>query len=138
MINGNEYAFEDIQCVINGLSLEGFVDVRYGATKDHTNIHGRGNVPVSMGRGKKDSTPAKLVVLQSTFELLQEATPSGKDPTDWTPFIMTVSYAPEGGLPKTDVVPFCRVTQYEKGMSTEDGNMTVELSLKTGIPQLNV
>jgi len=138
MINGNEYAFEDMQCVINGISLQGFVDVRYGASKDHTNIHGRGNVPVSMGRGKKDATPGKLTLLQSEFEALQKATPPGMDPTDWTPFIMTVSYAPIGGVPVTDVVPFCRVNQYEKGMSTEDGNMTIELTLTTGIPVLNV
>jgi hypothetical protein len=138
MINGNEYAFEDMQCVINGISLEGFVDVRYGATKEHTNIHGRGNRPVSMCRGKKDATQGKLTLLQSEFERLQAATPPGMDPTDWVPFTMTISYAPLGGVPVTDVVPFCRVSQWEKGMSTEDGNMTVELQLTTGIPQLHV
>lgn len=138
MINGFEYAFEDIQCVINGVSLEGFVDVRYGATKVHTNIHGRTNTPVAMGRGKKDATAAKLVLLQSEFDRLQASTPAGKDPTDWSPFNLTVSYAPEGGVPSTDVVPFCRVNNWEKGMSTEDGNMTIELSLTTGVPQLSV
>jgi len=138
MINGNEYAFEDMQVVINGISLEGFVDVRYGATKEHSNVHGRGNKPVSMARGKKDAKPGKLTILQSEFEALQKATPPGMDPTDWVPFIMTVSYAPAGGVPVTDVVPFCRVTDWEKGMSTEDGNMTIELALTTGIPKLNV
>ena len=138
MINGNEYAFEDMQCVVNGYSLEGFIDVRYGATKEHNNIHGRGNVPVAMGRGKKDATPGKLVLLQSQFDKLVKATPPRMDPTDWAPFLMTVSYAIIDEVPSTDVVPFCRVNNWEKGMSTEDGNMTVELTLTTGIPLLNV
>ena len=138
MINGFEYAFEDIQCVINGYSLEGFIDVRYGASKEHSNIHGRGNAPVAMGRGKKDATPGKLVLLQNEFERLVQATPPGMDPTDWAPFTMTISYAPLGGIPVTDVVPFCRINNYEKGMSTEDDNMTIELTLTTGIPLLSI
>ncbi len=138
MINGNEYAFEDMQCVINGISLEGFEDVRYGATKEHGNAHGRGNAPVGMTRGKKDSKPGKLTLLQSEFERLQAATPPGMDPTDWVPFTMVVSYAPIGGIQVTDVIPFCRVSDYEKGMSTSDNNMTIDLTLVTGIPQLNV
>lgn len=137
MINGFEYGFEDIQCVINGLSLEGFTEVKYGAQRDHKNVHGRMNVPVSMSRGKKDSIPGKLVILQSQFEALVKAAP-GFDPTDWSPFNMSVSYAPEGAVSVTDNVPFCRVSQYEKGMADEDGNMTIELQLVTGIPQLNV
>jgi len=138
MINGNEYAFEDMQCVINGISLIGFVDVRYGATKQHSNIHGRTNTPVAMGRGKKDAKPGKLVLLQSEFERLVQATPAGLDPTDWAPFTMTVSYAPLGGAPTTDLVPFCRVSDWEKGMGTEDDHMTIELALVTGIPQLAI
>ncbi len=138
MINGNEYAFEDMQCVINGISLRGFTAVKYGATKEHHNVHGRGNRPVSMSRGKKDATQGSLTLLQSEFERLQASTPAGMDPTDWVPFVMTVSYAPLAGIPTTDVIPWCRVNQYEKGMGTEDGNMTVELQLTTGIPQLNV
>lgn len=138
MINGNEYAFEDIQVVIFGRLLTGIKEVKYGATKVHTNIHGRGNQPVSMGRGKKDAKAAKLVLLQSEFEALQNATPAGKDPLDWAPFEMVVAYAPEGGVITTDIVPFCRVTDYEKGMSGDDDHMTIEFSLQTGIPKLNV
>lgn len=138
MINGTEYAFEDIQVSVFGISIQGFTNVRYGVQKDHNNIHARGNKPHSMGRGKKDSTPGLLTILQSEFERLNKATPPGKDPTDWPAFPMVVSYAPEGGTPVTDLVPFCRVNNWEKGMSTEDGEMTIDLNLTTGIPQLNI
>jgi len=138
MINGNEYAYEDVQVVIMGRLLTGIRGFRYGAQKAHTNVHGRGNVPVAMGRGKKDSTPAVLTLLQSEFEALVAATPPGKDPTDWAPFEGTVAYAPEGGVITTDIVPYCRVTSWEKGMTTEDDFMTIDLNLVTGIPKLNV
>lgn len=138
MINGNEYAFEDLQVVIQGRLLTGIRGVRYGATKTHTNVHGRGNVPVAMARGKKDASPAVLTVLQSEFEALQAATPAGKDPTDWAPFEMVVAYAPEGGVITIDIVPFCRVASWEKGITTDDDHMTIDLNLVTGIPRLNV
>lgn len=138
MINGNEYAWEDIQVVIFGVPLVGIKEVKYGATKAHTNVHGRGASPVAMARGKKDAKPGKLVLLQSQFEALQNATPLGLDPTDWAPFDMVVAYAPEGGVITTDIVPYCRVTDWEKGMSNDDENMTIELALQTGIPKLNV
>jgi hypothetical protein len=138
MINGTEYGFEDIKISTLGRSLVGFTAVKYGATKEYTNIHARGNRPVKRGRGKKDATPASLTLLQSEFEALQRSAPLGTDPTDWAPFDITVVYAPVGGIITRDVVPTCQVTSYEKGMSTEDGHMTIELALITDIPLLNV
>jgi hypothetical protein len=138
MINGVEYTYEDIQVEIFGRVLEGVEAVKYGATKNHYNIHGRGNKPVAMGKGKKDSTPGSLTIHQSEFEALQAATPRGKDPTDWAPFDITVAYAPEGGEITVDVVPNCRVSRWEKGMTTEEGHMTIDLELATGIPRLQV
>ena len=138
MINGNEYAWEDIQVVIFGVPLIGIKEVKYGASKAHGNVHGRGAQPIAMTRGKKDAKPGKLVLLQSQFESLQNATPAFRDPTDWAPFDMVVAYAPEGGVITTDIVPYCRVTDWEKGMSNDDDNMTVELTLQTGVPMLNV
>lgn len=138
MINGSEYGFEDIKISALGRSLIGFTDVRYGATKDIKNVHGRGNRPIARARGKADAKPAKLVLLQSEFEAIQRAAPAGSDPTMWAPFDITVAYAPIGGVITTDIIPYCQVTDWEKGMSTEDGNMTIELSLVTDIPILNV
>lgn len=138
MINGVEYTYEDVQIEILGRVLEGIEGVKYGVTKNHYNLHGRGNRPVAMAKGKKDSTPGSLTIHQSEFEALQEALPSGKDLTDAAPFDITVSYAPDAGIIVTDVVPNCRVARWEKGMTSEEGHMTVELELVTGIPKLNV
>lgn len=138
MINGMEYAFEDVEVVINGLPLDGFTNVQYGTKKDHKNVHARGNKPVAMARGKKDSEPGILTILQSQFEAFQAKAPKGSDPCDWAPFPMVVAYAPTGGVIIRDVVPHCRVNSFKKGMSTEDGHMTIDLNLTTGLPKYNV
>jgi hypothetical protein len=138
MINGTEYAFEDIKINTLGRSLRGFTAVEYGANRNYGNVHGRGNVPIKRSRGKKDAEPGRLVLLQSEFEALQRSAPPGTDPTDWAPFDITVAYAPVGGVLVTDIVPTCSVARWKKGMSTEDNNMTIELELVTDIPLLNV
>lgn len=137
MVNGNEYAFEDISVIIIGKLLMTLKEVEYGVSKEHGNINGRGNIPVAMVRGKKTADPAKIVIAQSEFEALVRATPRGKDPTDWAPFEMVVAYAPAGGVITTDIIPFCRVTKWSKKLSQDDQNMWIELSLQTGIPKLN-
>lgn len=137
MINGTEYAFEDVKISLLGRSLRGFVSFSYGANKNYTNIHGRGNVPIKRGRGKKDAEPARLTILQSEFEALQAAIPAGLDVTNLAPFNIVVAYAPTGGQLTTDVVPYCQIQRYTKGMSTDDGNMTIELEMITDIPLLN-
>lgn len=138
MINGYEYAYEDMQCNVNGYPLLNFQSIEYGATKEHSNIIGRGGKPVAMARGKKDAKPGRLTILQSDFEAMVAASPKGTDPTDWRAFPITVSYAPIGGVLITDVIPSCRVSGWAKGMGTEDGNMTIELELVTGVPVLNI
>jgi len=138
MINGTEYGFEDVKISMLGRSLTGFTAFEYGATKDYKNVHGRGNRPVSRTRGKSDALPGKLTMLQSEFEAMQRVAPAGTNPCDWPPFDVTVAYAPLGGELTTDIVPYCQISEWKKGMSTEDGNMTIELSLITDIPLLNV
>src|SRR5688572_27229923 len=99
MINGNEYAWEDLQIVMEGKAqpLEGVTEIEYTTKKEHTNIYGKGDKPVAMGRGKKEPG-GKIVLLQSEFEALQQSLPAGKDATDRKPFTITVAYAPEGGV----------------------------------------
>lgn len=138
MINGTEYGFEDVKISMLGRSLVGFTAVRYGATKEYSNIHGRGNSPIRRGRGKKDAKPGSITLLQSEFEALQRSAPPGTDPTDWAPFDMVITYGQLGGVLTRDIVPTCQVNDYEKGISTDDGNMTIELQLITDIPLLNV
>lgn len=139
MINGNEYAWEDVQLVFGGESfpIDGFVGIEYTSSKEHTNIHGRGAKPVAMGRGREDFS-GTLTVLQSELERLQRTMPRGVSLTKKAPFDLTVAYAPEAGEATVDQLKFCRIGEVKKGMRTGDGNMTVELPLVIGDIKPNV
>lgn len=57
MINGTEYAFEDVKISFLSRSLRGFVSFSYGANKAYTNIHGRATYPSSEDAEKKMRSP---------------------------------------------------------------------------------
>lgn len=129
MINGQEYAYEDVQIVVEGKSipLTGVKSIEYGETKEHVNIYGRGNVPVAMGRGKKEYTEGTLVIHQSELNAMEDALPLGKSLTDRAAFSITVAYAPEVGPRRVDKLLGCRVTAVPKSIGEEDTHMEVEL-----------
>ena len=129
MINGQEYAYEDVQIQVEGKSipLTGVKRIEYGETKVHTNIYGRGNRSVAMGRGKKEMKEGTLTILQSELSAMEDAMPKGKSITDRKPFAITVAYAPETGPRRTDKLLGCRFTDIPKGIGDEDTEMTVEL-----------
>lgn len=139
MINGTEYAYEDVQIVVEGKSipLTGVKRIEYGMNKAHANLYGRGNVPVAMGRGKKEMKPGKLVIYQSELEELQAAMPPGKDILDRAPFMITCAYAPEDGPVVTDKLMGCRITDFTKALGDEDTHMEVELEFLPFKMQLN-
>lgn len=129
MINGQEYAWEDVAIVIEGKSIPitGVKSIEYGNTKVHENIYGRGNEPVAMGRGKKEMKEGTLVLLQSELEAMQQALPPGKSLTDRSAFAISVAYAPEVGTKTTDKLLGCRITDVPKSIGSDDTHMTVEL-----------
>lgn len=128
-VNKKEYAFEDVEIVLFGRPIVGFQSVEYESMKEHSNVKGRGNRPVAMGRGSEDFT-GKLTLLQSEVEAIQASIPNNKPLTSLPAFNMIVSYAPTDGSPiVVDAVLGCRVKSYKKGISTDDGNMTVDLDL---------
>lgn len=137
MINGFEYAWEDINIVMFNKLITSFESIEYTSTKAHNNIYGRGADPIAMGRGKKDYT-GMLELLQSEVEAIQAQLPAGKDLTDVAPFTITISYAPEGGAVTTDQLTFCRIGEIKKGMKNGDGNMVCQLPLVVGKINYNV
>lgn len=138
MINGHEYAWEDMEIVIEGKNkpLEGVVELNYSKKKEQTNIYGRGADPVAAGRGKNEYS-GNLVLLQSEFDAWNESLGAGKDITDLKGFSIAAAYAPEGGKESTDILTYCRAGEWKKGMKTGDGNMTIDIPLVIGKVKLN-
>ena len=138
MINGNEYAWEDIQVVLFGRVVEGITAIEYSMKKEHTNIYGRGSKPIAMGRGKNEPT-GSITLLQSEVEAIQAGLPKGMSLVDIPAFNIPVSYAPEtGGVVTTDTLFACRFAEVKKGGKQGDANMPVELPLVIGDIGFNV
>lgn len=129
MVNGEQYAWEDLQVAINGVVTDEVNEVEYTVKKDFTEVRGRGAEPLTLGRGNK-SYDAKVVVLQSFVEGVQRTLPRGKDLTD-IEVEVTCSYAPAGGVITTDQITRARITEVKKAFKNGDGNMVIELPLKT-------
>lgn len=136
-INGEEYAWEDIQVAMSGKVIEGIQGISYTVKRNHTNIYGRGNKPIAGGRGKKEYD-GSITLLQSEVEALQLTLPRGKDITDIKPFDIVVAFAPEGGKITTDIIKYARFAELTKAFKNEDGNMVCELPLVVGDINYNV
>lgn len=139
MINGFEYASEDVKVILPGKLTpeEGVVEINYEVEKEHTEIHGMGAKAVALGRGKQ-MQKADITVLQSVLEGMQATLLPGQNLTQLPPFTVTVGYAPAGGVATFDRLKFCRVKKYNKGIKSGDGNMTVKLDLAVGDIEYNV
>lgn len=139
MINGNEFSWEDMYLLIPGKAtpVTGITDIMYTVKKDHTNIWGRGDKPVAMGRGKKEYE-GEITLLQSEVEGLLATLLPGQDITDIPAGIVTVAYAPIGGSQVVDQLLFVRFKEMPKGMKTGDGNMEIKIPLAIGDIKFNV
>ena len=74
-----------------------------------------------MGRGKKEYKPFKVTLLQSELEALNDGLPAGAHITDRKPFMISVSFVPEGDAPVvTYKVLGCRVTDFNLKIGSED------------------
>lgn len=137
MINGTEYAWEDIQVHIKGNAtpLEGITDIKYKSSRNVAPIYGRGSDPIAYGRGQR-GYEGSMVILQSTLESLIRAS-ADSDPKNAVMEI-TVSYAPEGGVATTDVLKYAMITEFEKGMASGDTHAEISLPLFIGKINYNV
>jgi len=129
MINGQEYAWEDIEIVIAGRLLVGVQSISYTSRKVHENVYGRGAKPVAMSRGKEEFD-GSITLLQSEVEALQKGLERGKNLTHIAPFTVSVAYNPGGdGDIVVDTLQGCRFTEIPKSHGVEETNMVVELPL---------
>lgn len=138
MVNGNEYAWEDIGLVMLGRPLVGFRGIEYKEEQTKTNIYGRGNKPVARTRGNKVYS-GSVTLLQSEVEALQAAAGEGKSLNDLPRFDITVAFAPKsGGAITTDVLRDCEFMDLTKAMNQNDPNMEVNLPIIIGSIDYNV
>lgn len=137
MINGKEYSYEHISVVLFGRPLIGIEGVTYSESKSRNNIYGRGDKPVARGSGNREYS-GTLTIHQSEFDALQQAVGQGRTVTDIAPFEIAVNYADEDGNKTTDILSYVEINNWEKGMQSGDGHMTIDLELTIGNMELGL
>src|SRR6478735_1701810 len=107
MINGVEYAWEDIQVTVSGSNkpLVNILAIEYTSKKKHENLMGSGSEPVGMGRGNKEYEASIKLRLSEIIKLQQ----LWGDITKKV-FAVTVGYTVEaGGAETVDQLIYCRI-----------------------------
>ena len=128
MINGREYSWGDIVCLINGTNMTGITGIDYSDDQEVTENYGAGRYPVSRSKGRITSA-GKITLYVSEVMALQKQAPNGRL-QDIAPFDITVSYVPDdGGVVVTDRMRNCQFKKNERSWSEGDTSKTVDLDL---------
>jgi len=134
MINGIAYGFEDITIQVMGDIIQGATEIEYTGSRERSNIHAKGADPYEQGRGPKNYS-GKIVMLQSAFQRIEDLY---GDPLDAAGFRIVVAYANASQALRTDLLHFCSINDFTKGMATGDDHMTIECPITIGKVRLNV
>lgn len=128
MINGREYSWGDIVCLINGTAATGITGIEYSDDQEVTENYGAGRYPVSRSKGRITSA-SKITLYVSEVMALQKQSPNGRL-QDIAPFDITVSYVPDdGGRVVTDRLRNCQFKKNNRSWSEGDTSKTVDLDL---------
>ena len=93
LINGIEYSWADIVCVIGGVPVTGITGIEYGDEQEVTDNYGAGRYPVSRSKGRITST-GKISLYVSEVNALVRKTTNGRL-QDLGTFEIIVSYIPD-------------------------------------------
>lgn len=137
-INGQEYSWGDITVIHQGKStpMIGVTAIEYGEKQEKENVYGRGFEPVATSQGKIEAE-GSLTILTSEFIALVEGIVGKKSPLWIPPFLITVSYIPEGGKMITDKLFACRYTEWKKAWKTGDMHSEITMPMMIGSIKLN-
>lgn len=126
-----EYEFADVRVQLFGRELSGLRGLKYKKSFEKEVVHGAGNEPKGIQRGKK-SYDGTLTLLKSDFDALNAAAvAAGYDDIVDVPghlINMTCVYQKEGAsVLSTDKILNVEFTEYEEGMENADKFKEVSL-----------
>lgn len=124
LINGESYAWSHIDFPLFGQVVEGITEISYKKKQEKTNNYGRGNRPVSRGRGKIESE-ASITVEMKEAEWLKIK--SRGSLLNVKPFHIPVVFSGDGIIMTTHILQFCEFT--EIGIETKSGDTTIYVKL---------
>lgn len=126
LVNGIAYSYSDIVVTILGSPLAGITAVKYEDDQEITNNYGAGRNVVSQGHGPI-TVEAGMTIDKAELTALIKVAP-GKRLQNIGSFDISVTYAPLGQAPTTDIIRNCRFMNTPGG--GEQGSTNIEAELK--------
>lgn len=123
VINGESYSWANIVLNLFGRSIEGVSAISYKRKQDKQNNYGRGNKPVSRGRGKVEFE-ASITLENKEVEAILALLPPGKSLLDIKPFPIVVSFSGDGVALRTHTLQYCEFT--EDGIDSKTGDTMID------------
>ena len=127
LINGHEYGWGDIICLIAGNPIIGSQALKYDDKQTIENHYGAGRYPVSRGKGRIESS-AKIKSSMPELLAIQAKSVTGRI-QDLAPFNIQVSYLPSDGKIVHDVIRYCQFLANNRKWTEADTAQWVELEL---------
>jgi hypothetical protein len=125
LINGKNYGWGDITCLIGGLPLTNITAIKYEEEQEKENVYGAGRNPVSRATGRIKPT-ASITVMVEAIMAIQKNAPNRKL-TSIAPFPIVVAYQPESGPIIKDVIMNC---EFKKNMRDwKEGDMKLPVTI---------
>lgn len=134
-INGIEYGWSNITCLVSGTLLTSITAISYEETQTVDNIYGIGAKPVSIGYGNFEYSASITIKRSELIGLQASAKQSGGDPfgslQSILPFTIIVSYArPDQSGITTDILNNCSFTAVSSDNNQGDTSLDIVLPLR--------
>lgn len=134
LVNGNEYAWANIEFKVLGQKVTGVKSINYQDEQPVEKVYGAGALPVAYTQGNYEAT-ASIELLIGEVTKLQAIAPEGRL-QNLPNFDVIVTYLPRENANMvvpvvTDTIRNCRFTTNARDVSQGDTEITVELPMVT-------
>lgn len=126
-INGKQYDWADIVCLIAGVPVTGITSIEYKDDQEMVANYGAGRYPVGYGKGRITCT-GKIKLYQEEVEAIQRRCPNGRL-QDLKPFDIIVNYLPDTGIVSIDKLRNCLFKGNGRTWNEGDTKQEVEIEL---------
>ena len=130
LINGVNYSWANITCVIFGVPVVGILKVDYKSKQKKENHYGFGTKPIGRGYGNEEFE-GSLELYQDEWNRIKAASPN-KDPKQIPPFDIQILFAGTGLDTSKTVLRMCEFTEDHFSGKQGDTKFTVNVPLIIG------
>ncbi|RFM32258.1 hypothetical protein [Chitinophaga silvisoli] len=123
-----EVTWANMKVVLLGKELTGIRGIKYKLTQEKEHLHGAGDEPIGIQRGKR-IYEGEIKLLKFEYDILADAVKNagGRDILDLSAEIVVTYVKDATSTPRTDIIQGFQFKEFEKGW--EQGAKFMELTL---------